>query len=225
MPDLSFRVGDVRAMRYAAVPTVAATLHLANRPLDEEIQSVSLNCQIQILPLGRSYTQEEVDRLLDLFGEREQWGRTMKPLHWLNVPVKVPPFRGETAVELSLPCSLDFEVAANKYFYGLNAGSVAINAMLSGTVFFLGDGGRVQIAQIPWDREARFQLPIDIWKAAVDAHYPETAWLRLPRDVFDRLYRYKVAHRIPFWARLIEQLLDQAEETEAPAPTIHGAER
>jgi hypothetical protein len=214
MPELSFRAGEVSAMQYAAAPIVVARLGITNAVKDETIQSISLNCQVQLQPLGRSYSAVEEARLLDLFGERERWGRTMKPLHWMNVTVKVPPFTGEAAVELQLPCSLDFDVAANKYFYGLETGSIAVAVMFSGTVFYAGEQGAMQIAQIPWDREVRFQLPVEVWKAAIDAHYPESAWLRLPRETFDRLYRYKVARGIPTWERVVLRLLDEAERGE-----------
>ncbi|HEY4358533.1 MAG TPA: DUF6084 family protein [Acidobacteriaceae bacterium] len=217
MPELRFRIGEVGAMPYAASPTIAARLHITNTIPNEPVQSVSLNCQVQLQPLGRSYTAMEESRLLDLFGERERWGQTMKPLHWTNVVLKIPPFTGETEIDLPLPCSLDFDVAANKYFYGLDAGSIAVTVMFSGTVFYSGENGAVQIAQIPWDREARFQLQVSAWKAAIDAHYPETAWLRLPRDLFDRLYRYKVARGIPMWEGVLERLLDEAEHAEIAA--------
>jgi len=214
MPDLRFRIGEVTAMAYAASPTISARLYIANGIADEKIQSISLNCQVQLQPLGRAYTAMEESRLLDLFGERERWGTTMKPLHWTNVVLKIPPFTGEIGVDLALPCSLDFEVAANKYFYGLDAGSITVTVMFSGTIFYTGIVGAMQIMQIPWDREARFQLPVAVWKAAIDAHYPETAWLRLPREAFDRLYRYKVARGIPTWERVIDGLLDRAEHAE-----------
>lgn len=214
MPDLRFSIRDLRPMPYTASPTVAARLHITNTPADETIQSISLNCQLQLQPLGRSYSAIEESRLLDLFGERERWGQTMKPLHWTNVVLKVPPFTGETEIDIPLPCSLDFDIAANKYFYGLEAGSIAVHVMFSGTIFYSGHNGAIQIAQIPWDREARFHLAVDVWKAAIDSHYPETAWLRLPRDVFDRLYLYKVSRGIPMWKEVINQLLDQAERDE-----------
>jgi hypothetical protein len=222
MPDLSFRIGEVGAMRYAATPTIAARLHIANKPEQEQIQSILLNCQLQLQPLGRQYTALEEAKLLDLFGERERWSQTMKPLHWSNLVVKAPPFAGATSVELALPCSLDFDVAANKYFYGLDTASIAVTAMLSGTVFYSGEDGGMQIHQIPWDREARFQLPVEAWKAAIDAHYPETGWLRLPRDTFDRLYRFKVARSMPFWQNAIDRLLDQAEQDELAATLTAG---
>lgn len=214
MPELRFRIGDVGAMPYAASPTIVARLYIANSRADEPIQSISLNCQVQLQPVGRSYSALEESKLLDLFGERERWGHTMKPLHWTTVVLKVPPFTGETVIDLPLPCSLDFEVAANKYFYGLDSGSIAVTAMFSGTVFYSGEHEAMQIAQIPWDREARFSLPVEVWKAAIDMHYPETAWVRLPREAFDRLYRYKVARGIPTWERVIDQLLDKAEHAE-----------
>lgn len=214
MPDLSFRIGEVSAMPHTAAPIITARLHITNALRDETIQSINLNCQVQLQPLGRAYTAIEEARLLDLFGEREQWGRTMKPLHWMNLVVNVPPFSAETAVDLRLPCSLDFDVAANKYFYGLEQGSIAIAVMFSGTVFYAGAGAALLIAQIPWDREARFQLPVDVWKQAIDAHYPGSAWLRLPRETFDRLYRYKVGRGIPMWHDVLDRLLDQAERTE-----------
>ena len=149
----------------------------------------------------------------------------MKPLHWTNLVVKVPPFTDETTVELSLPCSLDFDVAANKYFYGLDTGSIDVAVMFSGTIFYTGENGAVQISQIPWDREAHFKLPVEAWKAAIDAHYPDTTWLRLPRDTFDRLYRYKVAQSIPFWADVLDRLLDQAEQNRGCSRTRRARER
>ncbi|HEU4982572.1 MAG TPA: DUF6084 family protein [Acidobacteriaceae bacterium] len=214
MPDLTFHVGEVRAMPNAAVPTIAARLHITNAVANEAIQSIVLNCQLQLQPLGRPYSAAEEARLLDLFGERERWGQTMKPLHWMNLMAKVPPFTGETSVDLPLPCSLDFDVAANKYFYGLERGAITIDVMFSGTVFYADEHGAMRITQIPWDREARFLLPVETWRQAIDAHYPESAWLRLPRETFDRLYRYKVRCGIPMWPQVLDQLLDAAGQND-----------
>jgi hypothetical protein len=214
MPDLSFRFGEVSPLSYAAVPTLRAPLHIENRIAGQRVQSISLNCQVQIETLGRPYTSAEEAKLLDLFGERERWARTMKPMLWINSVLKVPSFDTETVVDLLLPCSLDFDVAATKYFYGLDAGEIAVNTLFSGTVFYADSEGSTQIAQIPWDREARFRLPIEAWKVAVDAHYEGTVWMRLPRQVFQRLYIYRVARGIPTLEQAIVQLLDHAETHE-----------
>ena len=211
MPDLSFRIGEITAMRYAAVPTISTRLYITNAVKEEQIQSISLNCQVQLQPLGRAYSAAEEARLLDLFGEREQWSRTLKPLHWMNVVVRVLPFRCEVAVDLPLPCSLDFDVAANKYFYGLEAGSISVAVFFSGTTFYADEHGLLQVAQIPWDRDARFKLPVEVWKQAIGAHFPDSAWVRVPHETFERLYQYKVAHGIPSWEQAVDRLLEVAE--------------
>jgi len=222
MPDLRFRMGEGMAMPCAAVHTIAVPLHIINTSPDDPVQSVLLNCQVHIEPLGRSYTAAEEARLLDLFGERERWARTMKPMLWSIQVVKIPAFAHEVTVDVLLPCTLDFEVAATKYFYGLEAGSIQLSALFSGTVFSTHDGS-LRAAQIPWDREARFQIPASVWRAAVDAHYPEAAWLRLPKETFDRLYSYKVARGIPTWDRLVEHLLKSAERPDDRTLLRNGA--
>lgn len=214
MPDLFFRIGDISVLPYAAVPTILARLHVTNASIHEPVQSVSLNCQVQLEPLGRSYSVVEESRLLDLFGERERWARTMKPMLWINTVLKVPAFTHETTLDLLLPCTMDFEVAATKYFYGLEIGNINASVLFSGTVFYTDESGSLQATQIPWDREAKFRLPVSVWQEAISAHYPDSTWLRLSKETFDRLYRFKVARSIPMWDRLINRLLDQAERSE-----------
>ena len=227
MPELSFRIGDVGPLPYAAVPTLRAPLTIRNQVAGERVQSISLNCQVQIETLGRPYTAAEEMKLLDLFGERERWARTMRPMLWVNNVVKVPAFDVETSVDLLLPCTLDFDVAATKYFYGLDAGEIAVTALFSGTVFYAGSDGAIQITQIPWDREARFHLTVEAWKSAIDAHYAGTTWLRLPKQTLQRIYLYKVARGIPTWEQAIEQMLDHAEKDEVhkTLSIVRGAQR
>jgi hypothetical protein len=222
MPNLTFHIVEIAPLTSAAAPTILARLRLQNEPKDERIQSISLNGQVQLQPLGRPYSAHEEEKLTNLFGDRDQWGRTMKPLLWTNLVVKVPPFAGQTEMDLLLPCSFDLEVAAHKYFYGLNAGTIAVSVLFSGTAFFCDSRGVLQVAQIPWDREVSFQLPVEIWEQTIDAHYPNTAWLRLSRETFDRLYRYRVAHGVPFWNGVIEQLLAEAERHESASELATG---
>ena len=228
MPDLSFQIRDVVAMPFAAVPTLAVHLHIQNAT-DEQVHSISLNCQTRIEPLGRTYSAEEEKRLLDLFGERERWARTMQPMPWNISVLKVPAFAGYIDLDLPLPCSFDFDVAATKYFYGLGEGSIKASILFSGTAFYENETGSLQVAQVPWDREASFRVPVATWQAAVDAHYPNSAWLRLSRETFDRLFLYKLTHATPSWDRLIEHLLDLAHAGESrrqhmlePLPAANG---
>jgi Family of unknown function (DUF6084) len=223
MPDLSFRFEKIEAAPYAAIPTVVAQLRITNSNPTRPVHSIVLNCQVQIETLGRGYTAAEEAKLLDLFGERERWARTMKPMLWTNSVIKVPGFDIETTVDLLLPCTLDFEVASTKYFYGLDAGHIPVNVMFSGTIFYAGDEGAIQVAQIPWDREARFKLLVETWRSAIEAHYPDSVWLRLSPQTFDRLYRYKVSHSLPMWDQLFDKLLTAAECTEVKIATAEIA--
>jgi len=212
MPDLAFRIEEISPVRYSAAPMLAARLRISNASATEAIHSILLNCQVRIEPLGRKYSAEEEARLLELFGERERWARTMKPMLWAQDALNVPGFTGSTEAELPLHCTLDFDLAATKFFYGLDAGEVPISILFSGTAFFAASDGLLQAAQIPWDREARYQLPASAWKAAVEMHYPNAMWLRLERDSFERLYRYKIANGLAMWEQAIEQLIEKAND-------------
>jgi hypothetical protein len=46
----------------------------------------------------------------------------------------------------------------------------------------------------------------------MDVHYPNSAWLSLRRDIFDRLYQYKMRRGIPTWEQALEELLAAVEE-------------
>ena len=79
----------------------------------------------------------------------------------------------------------------------------------------MAESGALQVAQIPWEKEARYRLPVRVWNQMMDIYYPNVAWLCLRRDVFDRLYRYKVRHGIPTWEQAIERALpEEGPDTE-----------
>jgi hypothetical protein len=73
----------------------------------------------------------------------------------------------------------------------------------------------LQVAQIPWEKEGRFRLPISVWKEMMDIYYPNSAWLCLRRDVFVRLYQYKVDRGLPTWEQALEALLPDTRENAA----------
>ena len=211
MPNLDFAIEGASAVSFAASPLLSFRLKIHNTNFEEKIQSISLRCQIQIEPTKRRYNSNEQSHLFELFGEPERWGQTLRPMLWTHTSATVPPFQGETIVELPVPCTFDFNIAAaTKYFAGLEDGFVPLLLMFSGTVFFESENLGLQIEQISWDKEAPFKLPISIWREMMDHYYPNTAWLCLRRDVFERLARYKMENAIPTW--------DQTLETIIPAP-------
>jgi hypothetical protein len=127
--------------------------------------------------------------------------------------VTIPPFQKETVVEVLVPCTFDFSVGATKYFHGLTEGDLPLNFLFSGTVFYQDQDANLQVTMVSWEKEAKFKLPLKIWKKVIDEYYPNTAWLCLRRDAFQKLYEYKVRHGIPSWEEAIERILAGAEET------------
>ncbi|WP_035359001.1 DUF6084 family protein [Edaphobacter aggregans] len=207
MPDLSFKVEEAVVVPYAAAPTLAFRLRIESARAAERIHSVVLRCQIQIDVTRRRYTEAEQRRMRDLFGEPERWSQTLRSLLWTHANVVVPGFQGSTLVELMVPCTFDFNVAATKYFEGLTEGEIPLHLMFSGMVFYAGTDDVLQVAPISWEQETKFRLPVKVWREMMDAYYPNSAWLNLRRDVFERLYQYKTQRGIPTWEQVLEEML------------------
>ena len=209
MPDLEFAVEGAEAVPYSATPLLALKLRIQNRDSSEHISGVLLQAQIQIETPRRHYTPQEQERLLDLFGEPQRWNQTLRNTLWTHAAINVPAFQGQTCADLPVPCTFDFNVGATKYFHALEGGSVPLCLLFSGTVFYQGEHG-VQVARVPWNKEARYKLPVEVWKKVVDLYYPNTAWLALRRDVFDRLHQYKMRIGVATWEEALERLLSAA---------------
>jgi hypothetical protein len=217
MPELHFKIESAEAVAHAAVPLISLKLRITNLPATETIHTLTLRCQVQIEPSRRRYAPQEQEKLLDLFGAPERWSRTVRPLLWMNVTVAVPGFTGHVLVDLQLPCTFDFNVAATKYFHALETGEIPLSVLFSGTAFYQGEDGSLQVAQVPWDREAGYRLPIDTWKEMMEMYYPNTSWLCLRRDVFEQLYEYKMRHGIPTWEQAITRALAAEVKEEVKA--------
>jgi Family of unknown function (DUF6084) len=208
MPDLRIQVVAAKVVPFAAAPTIAFQLEIGNAVPAEEIQTIALRCQIQIEVTRRGYAPHEQARLLDLFGHPDRWGQTLRNLMWTHTSMVVPAFEGTSAtVDLNVPCTFDFNVAATKYFDGLAGGDIPLLLLFSGTVFYASPQSELQIAPISWELEARYKLPVKMWRELVDIYYPNSVWLNLHKDVFEQLYRYKVERGIPTWEQALEHLL------------------
>jgi hypothetical protein len=211
MPDLEFKVEGAEVLEFAAVPSLLFKLRIEN--LEEEpIRSVALNTQIRIATAQRHYEPAEQERLLEVFGEPHRWGNTLRSLLWTHTTLQVPRFSGSTVADMPVPCTYDLEVVAAKYFYALEEGEVPLEFLFSGSVFYAGQGGWLQTARISWEKEAEFRLPVRLWKEMMDHYFPNSAWIRLHRDAFDRLYDYKVRRGFPTWETAIEALLLASEQ-------------
>lgn len=211
MPDLNFQIEGVEVEKFSAIPQFAFKLRLANADPSEVIHTVALRCQILMEVTRRRYSADDQHKLRDLFGAPERWSQTLRNLLWTHVNVNVPQFQGEIVIDLPVPCTFDFNVGATKYFHGLQDGEVPLCFQFSGTAFYANPNAQLQVAPISWDKEARFRLPLKTWRDMMDSYYPNSAWLCLRRDIFDRLYEYKVRNGIPTWEQALESMLSEEE--------------
>jgi len=209
-PDLRFTVLGVEPERPVAVPTLRFSLGIDAG--GAAVRSVMLDVQIRIAATQRGYDESEQALLAELFGAPDRWSDTLRGLLWTQTTLIVPPFDGTTVVDLYMPCTYDFEVASAKYLAALGDGDVPLELLFSGTVFYAGPGGALQVSRISWNAEATHRLPVRVWREAIDGHFPHSAWLRLDRGTFDRLSAFKAGRTLTSWEAALDVLLDAAEE-------------
>lgn len=206
MPNLNFAIEDAQPLRFAAAPHIGFRLLVTDQSC-VNIHAVILQCQVHLEVMRRHYTADEQGRLIDLFGEPSQWNHTLHRMLWANTNLVVPAFSGSTVANLQIPCTFDFNVSVTKYFEGLDEGHIPIQFYFSGTIFFATDQGALQVDKISWEEEASYDMPLQIWRDMMNVYYPNTAWLCLRRDAFDKLYAYKLRHGIPTFEQVLESVV------------------
>jgi hypothetical protein len=208
--DLAVEVLWGRPDPHAAAPTFLLGLRLT-RSEDQPVHAMVLKAQIRLEPQRRRYSPAEEARLVELFGEAPRWGETLKPFLWTHVGTAVAGFTGSTEIELAVPCTYDFEVAAAKYLHGLDDdGEIPLVLFFSGTIFGRRDGALV-VQPVGWDVEASHRLPVRVWRDTMDAFFPGSGWIRLRRDTIDALTRYKADRALTSWEDAFERLLKEAD--------------
>ncbi len=212
MPDLSFEIIGAEVVTYSVLPLLNFKMRIVNASEEELIQNINLKCQIMLTVTQRRYNVEEKAKLKELFGEPERWSKTLRTFLWTHVITVVPRFSGSTVVELPVPCIYDFEVVSSKYFDALEDGEIPLNFLFSGTIFYRDENDNLQIGQISWSKEANYRLPVALWKEAIETHFPNSAWIRLRKDVFDQLYQYKITHGLITWEEVLVRLLQASGE-------------
>jgi hypothetical protein len=221
MAELAFDCLGARPDKYAMAPSMSFTLRIVETS-GQKVDAIALRCQIRIEPARRRYSDAEAERLNDLFGETRRWADTLKPLQFSTVSTMVPGFTGSTDVDLPVMLSYDLEIGSVRYFAGLDAGEVPLLLLFSGTVFTVVEG-RLQVQQVPWSKEASYRLPVSVWREAIDAHFPNSAWIRMTRHTLDELQRFKTRQALPTWDATIAALLARAEgadREEVPQPPV-----
>jgi hypothetical protein len=204
MSDVDFVVLGAEPDPYAAAPTLLFKLGLTETT-GTRVHSLALRAQLRIEPQKRRYSPEEEERLLAIFGETPRWGDTLKPFLWTHASTMVAGFDGTTEVDMPVPCTYDFEVAAAKYLHALGDGDVPLVLMFNGTIF---SGAGVE--PVPWHKESTFRMPAGVWRRLMDLYFPDSGWIRLRRDTLDDLERYKAERAMATWEQAIEALLKEA---------------
>ncbi len=205
---LRFACTGARPEPFAAGPSLLFDLKISEEN-GRRVHSVALRAQIRIEPRGRAYSPAESAKLVDLFGEPSRWGETLNPLQLATIGTTVSGFTGETTTPVTVPLTYDLDIAATKYFHGLTDGEVPLLLLFSGTVFYAGPDG-VQVGLVSWHEEAPFRLPVSTWRAAMDDHYPRSAYVRVSTATLDALSAYRSQHVIPNWDDTFERLLKEA---------------
>ncbi len=211
MSELEFRIDDVVAEPYAAAPQLTARLQVSEST-GATVHAIALRSVVRVEPQKRAYSDDETTGLADQFGTRDRWSQTLKPFQWMQCSTMIQGFEGSTLVDLPMPVTYDFEVAASKYLHALGpSGEVPLNFLFSGTVFTRGTNG-FGIEQVPWHLEANYKMPVEVWRTCMQLHFPNAGWLRLHRETLDELGDYKVAHGLTTWEEVVSRLLAAAKE-------------
>lgn len=211
MAELSAAVTDAEVTPFSAAPTVTFRMQITEAT-GADIHCAVLRMQVRIDPARRRYGADEQAGLADLFGDPVRWGDSLRPFLWTEVSTVVPAFRDQIEVGLPVPCSYDLDVSASRFMHSLEGGVVPLLFLLSGSVFQVADG-RMSVTPVPWHLECQYLLPVELWRAAVDGHFPGSGWLRLQTGTLDAIGRVKSARALATWDDTVGYLLEQAGES------------
>jgi hypothetical protein len=209
MAEFAIECLDVAPEKYGASPTLIFRLRVDERT-EQRIHAIALRCQIRFEPARRTHSEAEATLLRDVFGDRSRWGDTQQPMQFAYATVMVPSFDGSVEVDVPVPVTYDLEVASGKYLHACDGAPVPMVLMFSGTVFGRSDAG-FWVEPVPWHLEARYALPVAVWRELMDAYFPESGWLRLRTETLDGLIRYKADRGVATWDEVMSSLLARTE--------------
>lgn len=205
MSRLTFTVVDIFAEEYAAAPQLTARLRV-EESTGTVVHAMALRCQVRIEPRRRRYSAADETGLRALFGDRERWADTLKPFLWMQCNTTVQGFTDVTEDDLALPCTYDFDVTGSRFLHAVGEGTVPLTLLFSGTVFTRGSSG-FGVEQVPWDCEARYDLPVTVWQEMIDHYFPNSSWVRMDRDTLEALADFRSRRGLTTWEETVHLLL------------------
>lgn len=208
-PDPAFEITRAEVVPRSSTPTLRFHLEVSDES-GIPIHFIALSVLITIEPGMRAYDDETRAQLVELFGEPERWGSTTGSFRWTQVDTVVNAFTGRGGFKVPVACTYDQEISATKYFGGIDEGVYPLRFHFNGTTYYEGPEGRLQMLPLAWDRSARFELPVSIWREMIGSHYPRGGWLRLGEETLRELGRHKAATGAPTMDACVRGLLDAA---------------
>jgi hypothetical protein len=207
---LEFTILGAEPIAHAATPGVRFHLHITE-PEGRDVYTIALSTQVHIDAARRTYDDETRERLVELFGAPERWGATTHSFQWARIESLVPTFTGSTAFTIEVPCTYDLEVASGKYLHSLSGGVVPLSFHFNGTVLYRGDDDRLQVVLVPWSCSSQWNMPVEVWKSTMAAHYPGGGWIRLHEETLAELSRHKAERGFHTFDEAVHGLLRGTE--------------
>lgn len=215
-PHPTFTVLGADLVKVAAAPTMKFTVGVTESE-GRDVFAIALTIQIHVDPAQRKYDDETKEKLFELFGDPSRWAATTRSFQWAQVYVLVPQFTGATSFDVPVNVTFDLELAAARYFYSLPDGEVPLSFHYSGSIFYRGHDGRIQMVQVPWSCQSKFRLPVEIWRSVMDFYYPNTVWMTLRRQTMEELLKYKTEEGLATLDSCVRKLLG-VEDFNEPNP-------
>ena len=168
---------------YAAVPTIIVPA--ADHRTQPARRCTRSRCGARSASSRSAVATRPTERnaLVELFGEPGQWGDTLRPFLWTHVAHdghRVHRRRPRSTCRSPAPTTS--RSSGTKYFHALADGEIPLVLLFSGTTFVAATpASRSQ--PVAWHEEASYRLPVAVWRAMMDAYFPNSGWLtREPRD-------------------------------------------
>jgi hypothetical protein len=112
-----------------------------------------------------------------------------------------------------VPCGTETELAVTKYLRAVKDGEVPLGFLFNGMVFYQASGppgGMLRTAPVPSSAETFCRMPAALWHELIERYHGTTPWLRLPREIHDRLDDYRARHTLGSVGDAVRALLDRS---------------
>ena len=68
------------------------------------------------------------------------------------------------------------------------------------------------------EQGSAYRLPVPVWREAIDAHFPNSAWIKMSRQTLEEFQRFKSARALPTWDTTLAALLARADADTTDQP-------